>query len=87
MAEPITITMDGTIVGTMIVGEKGGLCCTRLAIEQVAGKAPCITLDLESGALTASTDKARYRVADPEGGLPREVRRIEFADGGEWVAP
>lgn len=84
--EPISIQMDGTCAGTLITGLAGQIACVGMTIEQTPNGPPRLVLDLQTMAVDATFERAAFRVAPPEGGKPREVRRIEFADGTQWEA-
>lgn len=84
----IRIVSDGGVNGTRVFhAESGqpvrGVRAVRFNHE--AQGAPSVEVDICS--VTADVEGvAHWYVSDPATGEPKQVRRVEFADGTEWAA-
>lgn len=86
--DKVSMTMDGTPMGTVIKLGDQVLPCRRIEVVQEADRLPRMTVDLvSSGTDGQITIGARFRVMHPVDFDLRVVKRIEFADGTTWEAP
>ena len=84
----IRVVSDGGVGGTRVFHAESGqpVRGVRAVRFSHAGQgAPCVEIDI-CNAIADVEGAARWYVSDPITGEPKQVRRVEFADGTEWAA-